>query len=78
VVESGAGTVASAAAGKKRRAEGGAYLAGGWTLKEELAVKQACEATKGQRYEVAYEEYKRITPRSICASIKKAEQRGPP
>jgi hypothetical protein len=28
------------------------------TLKEEEAIRQACEATKGHGYEVAFEEHK--------------------
>ncbi len=36
--------------------------AGGWTEAEEEAGRQACETTKGQGYEVAYEEYKRVVP----------------
>ncbi len=30
-----------------------AHFAGGWTIKEEEAVRQACEATRGGTYEVA-------------------------
>ncbi len=70
------GGAASAAAGKKRKIEGGAHRPGGWTLKEEEAVKQACEAMKGQGYEVAYEEYKRVTARSMNALVHKARQLG--
>ncbi len=54
--ESGVGAAARTAAGKKRKAAGGAFHAGGWTLKEEEAVRHAYESTKGQGYEVAYEE----------------------
>jgi hypothetical protein len=72
VGESGVGPAANAAAGKKRKIEGGAFYAGGWTLKEEEAVRQACETTKGKPYEVAYEEYKRLTARSMSAFTNKA------
>ncbi len=67
---------ANAAAGRKRKAEGGAYRPGGWTLKEEEAVSQACEATKGQGYEVAYEEYKKAMTRSLGAFYQKAAALG--
>ncbi len=76
VLESRAGTVASAAAGQKRKAEGGTHQPGVWTLKEEQAVRQACEATKGQGYEVVSEEYKRATSRSMNAFITKAKELG--
>ncbi len=59
VGESAAGGAAAAAA----------HIAGGWTLKEEEAVRQACEATKGKPYEVAYEEYKKATSRSVSAFV---------
>jgi hypothetical protein len=61
----------SAAAGKKRKTEGGAHKAGGWTLKEEEAVRLACEAAKGHGYEVAYEIYK-----GAMAGGQKAKQLG--
>jgi uncharacterized protein YukE len=42
----------------------------------EEAVSQACEGTKGQGYEVAYEEYKRATSRCMNAFIIKAKELG--
>ncbi len=39
-------------------------------------VRQACEATKGQGYEEAYEAYKRATARSMNAFVHKARQLG--
>ncbi len=74
--ESGAGGAANAAAGKKRKIEGGAHRPGGWTLKEEEAVRQACEATKGQGYEVAYEVYNKAYARSMEAFYQKAKAPG--
>ncbi len=56
-------------AGRKRKAEGGAFHAGGWTEAEEEAVRQACEATKGQGYEEA-------TSRSMNAFAHKAREMG--
>ncbi len=76
VGESGVGGATSAAAGKKRKAEGGTHHPGGWTLKEEEAVRQACEATKGQGYEVAYEVYKKAYARSLEAFYQKARALG--
>ncbi len=72
VGESAAGGAANAAAGKKRKIEGGAHRPGGWTLKEEEAVRQACEATKGKPYEVAYEAYKGAAARSMDTFVKRA------
>ncbi len=72
--ELGVGGAASAAAGQERKTEGGTHQPGGWTLKEEEAVRQTCEATKGQPYEVAYEEYKRATSRSMNAFVHKAKE----
>jgi hypothetical protein len=43
---------------------------------EEEAVKQACEATKGRPYEMAYEVYMRATARSVNAFITKAKELG--
>jgi hypothetical protein len=74
--EAGVGSAASAAAGKKRETEGGAYRPGGWTLKEEEAVRQACEAAKGQPYEVAYEVYRKATLRSMNSFVRKAKELG--
>ncbi len=71
--ESGVGAAALAAAGRTRKAEGGAHPPGGWTLKEEEAVSQEGEVTK---YEVAYEEYKIATARSMDAFVKKANTLG--
>jgi hypothetical protein len=56
--------------------KGGAHKRGGWTEAEEDAVRRACETTKGQGYEVAYEEYKRATSRSMDAFVKKANTLG--
>jgi hypothetical protein len=66
VGEPGLGGAAFAAAGRKRKAEGGTHPPGGWTLKEEEAVRRACEATKGKGYEEAYEVYMRATARSLA------------
>jgi hypothetical protein len=76
VGESGVGAAARTATWKKRKAAGGAFHAGGWTEAEEAAVRQACEATKGQPYEEAYEEYKRASARSMDAFVKKAGKLG--
>ncbi len=76
VGESGAGGVATAAAGKKCKIEGGAAKRGGWTEAEEEAVRKACEATKGKGYEEAYEVYMRATSRSMNAFIAKARELG--
>ncbi len=45
-------------------------------FQEEEAGRQACEATKGQGYEVAYEKYKSATSRSMDAFVKKANTLG--
>ncbi len=63
---------AALSSGKKRKAEGGTHQPGGWTLKEEEAVRQACEATKGRPYEEAYKVYKRATARSMNSFVKRA------
>ncbi len=43
---------------------------------QEEAVRQACEATKGQGYEVAYEVYKKAYARSLEAFYQKARALG--
>ncbi len=49
---------------------------GGRTLIEEQAVRQACEASKGQGYEVAYEVYNKAYARSMEAFYQKAKAPG--